>query len=221
MREELEGAVVLCFRLEDAHEGLADDFALVFGVNDAAQFLKEPLGGVGMDERDAECFTEGFHDLFCFARTQEAVVHEDTRQPLADSTMHQHRRDRGIYPAAEGAQYSPVVAHLGANVLYRLLDEVRARPVARATAGVGEEVSQQLHAAPRMHHFRVEQHAAHPSICRGGDGRTIGGSERLPSRRHGGDVVAVAHPDFHLRGEARRTRVSGAVTSTVAGPYSE
>src|SRR5579863_2367901 len=69
---------------EDVDEGVADDAALLFGIDDAGEALEEEIGGLGDAQGDAEAGGESRLDAIAFARAQQAVIDKDAAQAIAD-----------------------------------------------------------------------------------------------------------------------------------------
>ena len=77
---------------EHADELVADDFAFLLRISDAAQFRKKSLRGVDVLQFDVEIFAENaLHDFF-LARAQQTVVHENARELIADSFVQKRGR---------------------------------------------------------------------------------------------------------------------------------
>ena len=108
--------------MEDVHEFIADDFALLLGVGDAFEFGQEALRRIHVLQFDFEVITEELLHRLRFVRAEEAVVHEDARQLVADGLVQKRRRHAAIHAAREPEQHV-VVADLLADALARFIDE--------------------------------------------------------------------------------------------------
>src|SRR5262249_5882806 len=84
----------LCLALKDAHELLADDAPLLFGIDNAGQAAKEAIARVNRDKWDAEMGAKGLDHLLRLATPHAPRVHEDAGQPVADGAVDQQRRYR-------------------------------------------------------------------------------------------------------------------------------
>ncbi len=110
------------FRRKDADKFVADAAALLLRVGDPFQFIQEVHGGVHVNQVQVMVLPKQVKDFLGFAFAQQAVVHEDAGQAVADGPVHQYRGDRGIHPAGQGADHL-AVAHLLPDVLGGGLDE--------------------------------------------------------------------------------------------------
>src|SRR2546425_1011671 len=191
---------------------LADDFALLFRIADAAQRRIELLGGVDVDDLHVHVLREGVHHLRRLVQAQEAVVDEDAGELLADGAVDERRGDRGIDAAGETEDHL-VAAHLAFYFLDRFRYIVRHAPVAAAVADLAHEAPEDLRALARVRHFGVELHRieAPRLIGHAGDRAGVGRSHELEARGQRDDLVAVAHPDFQHAVPFRRAEILDAV----------
>ncbi len=127
------------FRLEGLDELGANDFALLLRVGDAGQAGEELFGPVDDAQVHFEVVTKGRDDAFALVAAEQAVVHEDADELVADGLVDKRSGDGGIDAAAEAADDFGV-AHAPADALDRLRDEVAHLPVASAAADVVEEI---------------------------------------------------------------------------------
>ena len=81
---------------EDLDELVADDLALFLGVGDALQALEEALGGVDDRQVHVEVVAEEALDRRPLALPEQAVVHEDAVQAVADRLVAEHGGDGGV-----------------------------------------------------------------------------------------------------------------------------
>ena len=125
---------------------------------------RNSVGRVREHERQVQPL-EPLADLRGFVQPQDAVVHEDARQPVADRAMNDQRRDRRIDAAAQAADHA-AVADLRADPRRRLLDKRRHRPVARAAADAVREVAEDLEAALGVDDFRMKQRSRRAAATR-------------------------------------------------------
>ena len=171
----------------------------VSGSDDARQPLQEQRRGVHEHQRQLEAL-EPLANLCGLVEPQDAVVHEDTRQLVADRFVEDERRDRRVDAAAQRAD-DPPAAHLRANPRRRLLDKRRHRPVAGAAADAGGEVAKDVEAALRVDHFGMEQQRVEPAIGVGhGGDRCVGaGRDHREAGGRGCDEIAMTGPDAKLR----------------------
>ena len=195
LAQEVHFAQLLALRLEDPDELLADDLPFPLRVLHACKLCEEALPGVDPDDVHVKLFFEDplYHVPLVLA--QQAVVHENAGQVLADGLVHQHGGHRGIHPAGQAAE-DLLVPHLLFNGLNGLLGEGAHLPVAPAAAHPVQEVSEHLLALLGVLHLRVELHGVELflPVFHGGHravGAVSGGREAL---RQLGDVVVVAHP---------------------------
>ena len=135
---------------------------------------------------------------------QQAVVHEDAGEPVADRRVDEERRHRGVDAAGERADARARLAHLSrGSVATALLDERGGVPVAAAAAGV-EEVGEDPRPLVGVLDLGVEQDPEEPARSRPrwpppGVARW---RRRPRTRGRAQDRVAVAHPDARARREA-------------------
>ena len=76
---------------ENAHEQLADYFALCFGFSYTSKSLKKTRTSVDMHEFDAHRAMKSFNDLCAFVFAHQARVDINTSQLFADRAVHQRR----------------------------------------------------------------------------------------------------------------------------------
>ena len=176
------------------------------GIDDARQPIQKERRGVDEDERQLQPLVTRA-DLRRFVQAQDAVVHEDAGQLVADRAVNDERGHRRIDAAAERADHAPV-ADLRADSGGRLFDKRRHRPVAGAAADAVREVAQDLETAFGVRHLGMKQEGEQPPLRVGHRGnRGIGArrDDREPCRRRG-DEIAVAGPDADLRRDTGKQR---------------
>ncbi len=93
------------------------------GSVDALELGQEALLGVRADHLDPHVAGEGAHDLVALAEAQQAVVHEDAGELVADGPV-QQGGDHGGVDAAGQAEQDLVVADLAADLRDGVLDDV-------------------------------------------------------------------------------------------------
>ena len=184
-----------------------------------ARRSRNSCDGVDEDERQLQAL-EAPLDLVRFVEPHDAVVDEDARQPVADRSVNQHRRDRRIDAAAEAAD-DAAAPDLLADARCRLFDERGHRPVAAAAADVEGEVPKDFEAAIGVGDFGMEEQRVEP-LRRRRHRRHRGVAARGrhdESRGRGGDEVAVARPDAQLGRQLAKSGASGSMR-IVARPNS-
>ena len=143
MCQEIRTTCLLGLLLKDFDEETADNLALLFRIILPFKFTDEQLTRVAMDQFYVEPVAERLDDLFRLALTQQTVIHEDTRELLADRLMYQDSRHGGINAARQSADHI-AVADLFADLGNFLLAEVRHRPVSATARNLVDKVPQQL-----------------------------------------------------------------------------
>ena len=148
----------LGFLLEDIDKAVANQLALRLRIGDAGKIGQERFRGVDRAQVDPEIPAEGLLDLLTLVQPEQAVVHEDARQPIADSTMHQCRGNRGIDSAREAADHPCRVSNQFADPGNLTLDKMFGSPVGRATTDREQEIAEDFATAWRVGNFRVKLH---------------------------------------------------------------
>ena len=181
--------------VEDVDEEPPDGLALVLRVGDPGQGAQEKLSRINVDQRDVVVIPEEGDDLVGLVQPHQAGVDEDAGELLADGLVNQHRGHRAIDAAGKAADHA-ALAHLGADALDGLVLEPGHGPVALQPGDLVGEVAVDQRPARGVRHLGVELHPIEPPRLVGDDG--VGGARRggdhLEAGRHGGDLVAVAHP---------------------------
>ncbi len=72
---------------------VADDFALGLRIGYARQLIEKARRSVDRQDVQPQLLAHGLLDFRKLVLAQHAIVHEDARQPVADSPRHQHRRN--------------------------------------------------------------------------------------------------------------------------------
>ncbi len=203
MRQELRAVDSRRYFVEDRHEFVADDLALLFGIRDPFKLAQEPRFLVGVNQLDVERVGEIALDLGSFVLAQEAGVDEDAGELVADGLVHERcHRDR--VDAAGKSADDFLVADLLADGVDRLADEAGHGPETTGAAVVVQEVADDLGAPRGVDHFRMELdpeelpvgvgHRRHR--CDTGDRGDLEAGGRRFHR------VAVAHPTDEFAVEA-------------------
>jgi len=90
---------LLALLLEHLDEQPADDLAFSFRVAHAFKRAQEALARVDRDQRNVVVPAEQLDDLGRLVLAQQAVVHEDASQLIADRLVDQERGDRRVHAA--------------------------------------------------------------------------------------------------------------------------
>ena len=154
-------AQLLGFGGEDADEFVADAAPLLLRVDDPFQLAQEVHGGVDVNQVEVVMLPEEVEHFLRLPFAQQAVVDEDAGQAVADGPVDQHRGDRGVHPAGQGAD-DLAVAHLLPDVLGGGLDEGGHGPQRIELADAEQEVAEDLLAPGRVMHFGMELHPVQP-----------------------------------------------------------
>ena len=116
--------------VEGLYEQSADHLSFGFRLGYAGQLVQEGIGSVGTNHIQAHVLVGGHHvAVFVFA--EQAVVHENTGELMANRLVQQHGGHRGVHAAAQ-AQNHLIFTQLGAKLRHRRLDEGGRCPVAFA-----------------------------------------------------------------------------------------
>jgi len=91
------------FLFENADELLADNLALLLGIDHVLEPLQESGGGVDGANAQVSLLAECVRDLLELVQAQQAVVDEDASEPVAERTAHQCSRHRRVDAAGERA----------------------------------------------------------------------------------------------------------------------
>jgi hypothetical protein len=119
--------------LEHLDEFAADDLALGLGITHPGKVREKFLRGIDMNDFYAEIAAQALHDLSRFVQAQQAMIDKHAGELIANGTVHQRCRHRGIH-ATRKAQNDFFVAHLLADARHRFADVIGHVPVAAATA---------------------------------------------------------------------------------------
>src|SRR5262245_42474949 len=198
LREPGDAAELARLLLEDRDELVADGLALDLGIDDILETIKESPTCIHMDQIDLECIAERLDDVFALAGAEQAIVHEETRELIADGLVDQ-RRDHGrVHTAGERADHA-----IAADPLTNLRDgRVHERghgPIALHPAGP-EEVREHGLALRGVGHLRMELHRVEAPVGIGhGRHRTVGrGGKAHEAGRRPQHGVTMAHPHRDL-----------------------
>ncbi len=199
LAEEVDLAELVRLDLEHVDEGVADDLALGFRIDDAGQPIEKQVGRIGEDQWQVQPL-EPLADLGGFVEAQHAVVDEDAGEAVADRLGNQQRR-HGRVDAAAQAAHDAAVADLFADAGDRLFHEFAHGPVARAAAHRERKVTDDLEAAVGVDHLGVEQQGVETPFGVGHGGHRGVRARRRDAEawRRRRDEVAVARPDPQFR----------------------
>ena len=100
--------------LKHADKLRADYLALLLGVRNARQLVKEAVHGVDIGEVRAQLVAENLYDLLALALTHKPVIDMDALQLLAHGLYKQRGDDGRIHASGEGQQH-PAGAYLRAQ----------------------------------------------------------------------------------------------------------
>ena len=84
--------------LKNVDESMADNTALFLRVGHAFQLVQEPVGGIYHHQVHAENLAEEPGHLGNLALAQNAVIHKNGGQVVADGLVQQKRHHRGVHP---------------------------------------------------------------------------------------------------------------------------
>src|SRR4029450_11345770 len=101
--------------------------ALDLGIGHAIEAVNESLACIDVDEVHLEGIPEGPDDPLDLAVAQDSVVHEQTRELIADGPVNQGGDYGGIDAAGKRAEHG-VLAHLPADALDGRVHERRHGP---------------------------------------------------------------------------------------------
>ena len=190
-------AQLLGFGGEDADEFVADAAPLLLRVDDPFQLAQEVHRGVHVNQVQVVMLPEEVKDFLRLPFAQQAVVDEDAGQAVADGPVDQHRGDRGVHPAGQGAD-DLAVAHLLPDVFGGGLDEGGHGPQGIELTDAEQKVAENLFAPGRVVHFGMKLHPVQPpgEVSDGPGGAGVAAADHLEPRRQALHPVAVAHPDL-------------------------
>ena len=197
--EEIDLADLLCLFLKDADELLTDDLALALRLGDTGQLCKVAVTGVHTDEVDVKAVgvagAEDRADLFLLVLAQQAVVHKDAGQLLADGLGQHGCQHGGIDAAGQGAEHLAAADALPQGLDVVLHEGVHL-PVAGAAANIVHEVVQHLLALSGVEHLGVELDGVQPLffVLSCGHRAVDGVGSDFEAGRSLLDIVVVAHP---------------------------
>src|SRR5213075_734355 len=130
------------------------------------------------DHTHPEMLTEGLAEELRFLLPHQPVVDVDAGEAVADGSMDQCRRDRGIDATGEGADHETIGAGRSsvridtvADLRHGLLDEALRRPGRRRAGDSEDEVPEDVAATRRVDDLRVELDAIEVAVGRGEAGK--------------------------------------------------
>ena len=104
LREKLYAVELARFLGKDLNELIADDLALLLGISDSGELIKEAVSCVDIDKVRVHLVAEDLDDLLGLALAQKAVVDVDADELLADGLDEQRCNDGGVNTAGEGEE---------------------------------------------------------------------------------------------------------------------
>ena len=143
------------FIVEYRDEFRANPFSLCFWIGDAGQLLQKSLARINGNYVQSQLVAQIFLHADEFVFPQDSVIHKDASELAANRHVHQHCRDRGIYPARQPADHVPL-PDLFADPGDCGLNEVLWSPVPLRAADIEDEITEQLSAEGRVMHFGVK-----------------------------------------------------------------
>src|SRR5262245_21077462 len=93
LREEIDLAQLVGLFLEEVNKFFADALPLVLRVGDAFQPAKESLRSVYVLKVHFEVMLEHLYDLLRLVAPEQAIVHEDAGELIADGLVDKHGGD--------------------------------------------------------------------------------------------------------------------------------
>ena len=164
------------------------------GIGLALQRIQKTALGVHADHLHAHVLGEGRHHLIAFVEAQQAVVHENAGELLADGAM-QQRRHHGRIHAAGQTEHHLVLANL-LRTDATMLDDVARRPQRLAAADVVHETLQDGGTLGGVRDLGMELHAIEAARLVGDTSkrRVLGLGNHLEAGRQFGHAIAVTHP---------------------------
>ena len=184
-------------------ERMADPPPLLLRLDHAGQRGQKLVFRLDDVQIGLEVVGELADDRLLFVLAQQAVIDQDAGELRADGLGQQRGDHRRIDPARQPADHA-IVAHAAADRLDRLAGEIAQLPRARATADGLEEVAEDLRALRRVRHLGMKLQAVdrQPPVLHRGDRAGVGGGQRQEIGRRLRHLIAVAHPDVDLVGNA-------------------
>ena len=82
--EETDAFLFTGLFLEHTYKLGTDNLALLLRVGDTCQFVEEPIGGINIHQISIQLIAEDTYHLFGFAFAQQAVIHMNRHQLLAN-----------------------------------------------------------------------------------------------------------------------------------------
>ena len=184
---------------------MADDCALPLGFVDVREGVEKPAARVDRDELDPKVCAEGPFHLFALVQPEQAGIDEDAGELIAYRAVHEGGGDRRIDAAGQSADHLRP-ADGAPNFVDLTLDERARRPSRLGFADAEEKVRDELIAARRVRHFRVELNAVDRplTVSHRRDRDTAARRGHDVVRGRSVDVIAMTHPYRHplMLGEA-------------------
>src|SRR6478736_4371014 len=186
--------------VEDLDEHAADDFSLLLGVGHATLGIQEATTRVDGDQIEVKTALHHAHDGLELVFAQEAIVHEDADQSVAQRLVAEHGRYRGVDATGESTDGPLIFPHLGGDPGDGLVDEGAGGEVGGELSHLEQERANDFRAARRVGHFGMELDAVEAArwIRDSGERSAGAGPDALEASGQGSEAVAVAHPDLDL-----------------------
>lgn len=202
MSQEPRSFDVLRLLLETLDEGVSDPPPFLLRFDHAAQGRQEAVRGIDHMQIGVEVIRKlGDHRLL-FPLAQQAVVHEDARQPGSDRFGQEGRRDRRVDSAGESADDSRR-ADLVTQPVDRLPCEIAQQPIAFTAADQGQEIVKDRTAQRCVRDLRMKLQPENrqPAMPHRGVRARVRAGQRYEIIRDTPHLIAVAHPDIRRLGQ--------------------
>ena len=138
LTQEFDAIEFASFFFENAYELAADDFALLFRVGNSSKLAEEAFGSINVDKVGVKLIAEHFDNVFRFTLTHKTMVNMNANKVVADSLEQERSHYRAVNATRESQKHL-LVAHLTANQLDLVVDEVSHVPVSLSLASIENE----------------------------------------------------------------------------------
>ena len=194
LRQPLGIGNLLGFLIEHINKAGTNNLALALGIGNAFQFLEELGGSIHAYDIQSQAFIITHHILELIL-AQQAMVHKNTSQILANSTAQQHGTNGRIHATAQTENHT-VVTNLLFQLCHRSVHERCRAPCLVAATNTHHEILQQLGALHGMEHFGMELHAPDIFIIKLISCKLhfVSRSNLMTIFRQTGNGIAMAHP---------------------------
>ena len=186
----------VCLAVEHLDEGPADGLAFGLGLLQAFQGRIELVPRIHPGDVQAQ-MAVALQYPSIFVLPEQAVVHEDAMEPVADGAIQQEGGHGTIHPPAQGQHYL-FFAELALQAGHGAFHEAMGGPIAFAATDADDEIVQQLKAIGAVVHLGMELHSVsgRSDELVGRHGHLGGAGDHLHGLAGRGDGVAMAHPDL-------------------------